>query len=212
MTPKSRIPVEYIHERIEYREEVVDGILQGNLYWKHYESGSNNWNSRCAGKKVGARDDKGYCVTNITYNNIVYQLKAHVITWIINHGSYPDSILDHKDRNKSNNLISNLRKADSYTNSINVSKKKNARSQYMCVTYIDDCPLRPWRCAIGKSDSTGKYKIVVRNCFEDELEAALFYNETVVQHHPKDYITFNDISNGYTNKEYPNKPRGWKPE
>ena len=67
--PNSRsIPVEYIKECFEYREEVVDGVLQGNVYWKYREDRAKEWNTKFVGKKAGNLDSYGYYNTSLRYN------------------------------------------------------------------------------------------------------------------------------------------------
>jgi hypothetical protein len=206
MTPNSRsIPVEYIHQCFEYREEVVNGVLQGNVYWKYRENVRKEWNTRFSGKKAGNIDFYGYCSTGIRYNNITCRIKLHVIVWILNHGCYPDNILDHIDNNRSNNIISNLRKANPHLNNLNVLPQPNKSSQYRGV-YFNKVVSR-WHTQYAlnrKRNHVGH--------FDDEIEAALAYNEAISKVFNKEYAYINDISMGYTNQEYPNMPRHWEPE
>jgi hypothetical protein len=206
MIPKSRsIPVEYIKECFEYREEYVNGVLQGNVYWKYREDKSVQWNGRFAGKKAGAIDSFGYCVTSVVYNSFRCHLKIHTIVWILNHGCYPDDMIDHKNNNRSNNLIVNIRPADAYLNILNTEPLPNRSSQYKGVYFRK--AERKWVTRYTLSAET--YYV---GGFIDELEAALAYNESITTVHNIEYAYFNDISNGYTNKEYPNMPRHYEPE
>lgn len=206
MTLKSRsIPVEFFDQTMEYREEEVDGVLQGNVYWKHREDAPDWWNRRFAGKKIGSKNNKGYYTTIISYNDLRCNMKVHTIVWILNKGCYPDNMLDHKDRNKSNNLIENLRLADAHLNNLNTPPHPNKSSQYKRVSFY-------------KAKSKWHVKYRLNNIdhhigyFVDELEAALAYNEAISKVFNTEYAYMNDISNGYTNKEYPNMPRHWVPE
>jgi len=206
MTFKSRsIPVEYIKECLEYREEVVDGVLQGNVYWKYRENRAPSWNNRFAGKKAGCKDHTGYYNVTILYNNLNCKIRLHTIIWILCNNQYPVDILDHKDRNKSNNIISNLRKANKYLNNINVPSHQNKSSQYKGVSFSQK--KGKWICQHSLN-----YKRIGLGSFNDEIEAAINYNKETAKVRPIEYCYLNDISNGYTNKEYPNMPRGWKPE
>lgn len=65
----------------------------------------------------------GYRVINIGGS----QRLAHRIIWLIVNGSLPTQI-DHIDRNRSNNAISNLRDVSAYTNQRNMSLSKNNTS------------------------------------------------------------------------------------
>ena len=206
MTPNSRsIPVEYIKQCFEYREEWVDGVLQGNIYWKYREDMSVQWNTRFSGKKAGTPDGKGYHHICVTYNGFRCLLKTHTVVWILNHNCYPNDMLDHKDNNRLNNLIKNLRLADAYLNNLNTPPLPNRPSQYKGVSLSKNTP--KWRVQYRLNKKTKHVGM-----FVDELKAALAYNEAISKVHNTEFAYMNDISNGYTNKEYPNKPRGWKPE
>jgi hypothetical protein len=198
------IPVEYIQQYFEYREEYVDGVLQGNVYWKHREDKSNQWNAKHAGKKVNKKGGK-YCKTSITYNKISFAISLHTIVWIINNNCHPKIMIDHKDRNAANNLISNLREADSYLNSLNKAPNNNRTSQYKGLSFKKSA--KKWEVQISFN-----YKDKYIGYFVDELEAALAYNEAILKVHDTEFAYMNDISNGYTNKAYPNMPRHWVPE
>jgi hypothetical protein len=190
---KKLIPVELLRENLEYREEIENGILKGNLYRKN-------------GKKAGWLDNRGYERLNFNYNNKKQYISNHVAIYCIIEGKYPDKCLDHKDGNKINNLISNLRNATEYQNRLNVGPFKNKSSQYKGVSYVKSTGL--WSVVTKNTLNKKKYSCK----FTDEIDAALAYNEAAKKIHDSEFIYLNDISNGYTNKEYPNKPRGWKPE
>ena len=206
MIPKSKsIPVEYIQQCFEYREEWVDGVLQGNVYWKYREDIPKHWNTRYAGKKSGSIDSYGYYRIIIKYNSITANILLHNVVWILNNGVYPSGIIDHIDRNKTNNLISNLREADAYLNNLNTPSIPNKSSQYKGVSWSKS--KSKWLVQYSLNN-----KVYFVNRFVNELEAALAYNEAISKIHNTEFAYMNDISMGYTNKEYPNKPRGWKPE
>lgn len=192
------IPIELLREKLEYREELEDGVLKGNLYWKK----SKQYN----GKKAGWLDNRGYLRTNVYYKNKKTYISNHIAIFCIVEGKYPDEYLDHIDGNKTNNLIKNLRNANAYQNMLNKPPAKNKLSQYKGVSY-DKSWGGKW---IVSSRLNGK--IVYSANFVDEIDAALAYNTAVKKYHDTEFAYMNDISNGYTNKEYPNKPRGWKPE
>lgn len=194
---KKLIPVELLREKLEYREEFENGVLKGNLYWT------------LTGKKAGWLDNRGYLRLNCSLNKKKQYINNHVAIYCIVEGKYPDVCLDHKDNNKTNNLISNLRNATLYQNMLNSPPAKGKSSQYKCVSYIKKTGL--W-CVSTKNTLTKKKYYAI---FADEIDAALAYNQAVLKIHDAEDAEFaymNDISNGYTNKEYPNKPRGWVPE
>lgn len=92
------------------------------------------------------------------------------------HKGYLPDIIDHKDRNQMNDKIENLREATYTQNSTNTSKRKNASSQYLGVSYIKNN--KKYRAAIRINKigfSLGYYKT--------EIEAAMAYNESAKVHH-----------------------------
>jgi hypothetical protein len=205
--PNSRsIPVEYIKECFEYREEVVDGVLQGNVYWKHRKDMVSTWVEKDSRKKAGTLSGPGYYDISITYNGKECKMRLHIIVWILNKGRYPhdNMVMDHIDRNKLNNTIENLREIYFYQNCLNRGPSDNKSSAYKGVSYNYRC--NSWVAAVAKGKETFTKHV------KDEIEAALLYNQEAVKLHGSEYVYLNDISNGYTNKEYPNMPRHWVPE
>jgi hypothetical protein len=88
------ITQELAHQLFEYRD--------GELYWKVKPS-----RGVFAGDKVGYISPTGYC-------RFMYKRKGYVvhrIIWLMNYGDMPNEI-DHKDTNKLNNNLENLRVAE----------------------------------------------------------------------------------------------------
>lgn len=77
-----------------------------------------------AGTKAGYLSHSGYVV--IAINNRDY--RAHRLVWFLEHGYFPDKsmVIDHIDRNPSNNRIENLRVIPQKLNAHNI---KNAKKQ-----------------------------------------------------------------------------------
>jgi hypothetical protein len=79
---------------------------------------AERWNGRYAGTEAGLTiNSHGYRLIKI-FNR---QYLAHRVAWAIYHGAWPQ-LVDHRDHNRSNNRIKNLR---------SVSKLVNQRNQKM---------------------------------------------------------------------------------
>jgi hypothetical protein len=66
-------------------------------------------------KKIGWLDSRGYLC--IRYNST--PIKVHRLAYALHHGEWPDNELDHINRNKLDNRISNLRLVNRYINNQN---------------------------------------------------------------------------------------------
>jgi hypothetical protein len=87
------ISKQYLHERFTY--------CDGELYWKTVFS-----NRLTVGQLAGDKDGRGY--RRVMLGKQHY--KMHRLIWIMFNGDIPDGLLvDHIDRNISNNKIENLR-------------------------------------------------------------------------------------------------------
>lgn len=60
--------------------------------------------------------------------------RAHPLAWFYVHGEWPSQELDHRDRNRANNAIDNLRKATHSQNGANMPMHRRNRSGFKGVT------------------------------------------------------------------------------
>lgn len=88
----------------------------GVFVWKKPRKGI------CVGAIAGSKNDKGYVVIRLD-GAIV---KAHRLAWAMHYGEIPKGHLDHVDRDRSNNRISNLRLATASQNRMNAPARKSA--------------------------------------------------------------------------------------
>jgi len=106
------ISKQYLHERFIYRD--------GELYWKTVFS-----NRLKVGQLAGDKDGRGY--RRVMLGKQHY--KMHRLIWIMFNGDIPNGLLvDHVDRNISNNKIENLRL---------LTKSMNARNRGAKGVYYD---------------------------------------------------------------------------
>ncbi|MDX3926753.1 MAG: HNH endonuclease [Shinella sp.] len=82
------------------------------------------WNKRLAGKLAGNYDRVGYLYIGIDGQKYA----GHRLAWLIIHGDIPDMDIDHKDGDRSNNRIRNLRLASDSQNQANMKLPCNNTS------------------------------------------------------------------------------------
>ena len=97
------------------------------------------------GKKCGYRNPKGYLLVSIDGSDFM----AHRVIWLIHYGEDPCLGIDHKDRDKSNNSIKNLRLATKKQNCRNTNAKgyNLTKGRYQARIMVD-----------GKMHNIGLYK------------------------------------------------------
>ena len=114
----------------------------------HYdpETGVFTWvKSR---KRTKAGDVAGYTCSGYTRIQVDYvTYRAHRLAYLYIHGHMPDVKIDHKDRDPSNNRISNLRPATNSQNSLNARVRSNNTSGYKGVHRHG--PTGKWLASIG---------------------------------------------------------------
>ena len=119
-----RPSAEYLAECFSYEPET------GILTWKerpdsHFSAPKfrKAFNTKSAGKEAGTLDRNGYLVLRLAGSTH----RVHRIIWALVYGQWP-TIIDHIDRDKLNNKISNLREVDARTNCRNKSVQKNNKT------------------------------------------------------------------------------------
>lgn len=129
-----RIPITaaYVRSRLDYDPET------GEFTWKAkaVQTGDDRaWNKKYAGRIAGARSSKrgtaGYktiCIDYVRYG-------AHRLAWLCVHGEWPECDVDHRDLNKGNNRIANLRPASKKQNRWNEGLRKNNSSGFKGVYF-----------------------------------------------------------------------------
>jgi hypothetical protein len=75
-----------------------------------------------AGNVAGCADTYGYIVIRI--DGCLY--KAHRLAWLYVHGRWPDGLIDHINRNPSDNRIENLREASQSENTHNANRQSKS--------------------------------------------------------------------------------------
>lgn len=62
-------------------------------------------------RPLGCKRPDGYWVVRISMYGLCRQVYTHNVIWWAYYGEWPTMMLDHKDRNKDNNSVHNLREA-----------------------------------------------------------------------------------------------------
>ena len=118
----------YINENFRYEPDT------GLIYYKKptYKTGSK----RKLDKPVGTYLSSGYLQIPISFNRRRFKIRSHRMAWYLYYGKVPVDLIDHIDRNKSNNKIDNLRESNNSKNvrhsSIQKAKEKK-RKEGCCI-------------------------------------------------------------------------------
>lgn len=141
-----------------------------------YKDGVLYWESPFSTKvKIG--DIAGSVSNNTNRHLITVKSKTYYRSRLIflMHHNYLPKIVDHKDRNRLNDKIENLREADYITNGMNRTANKNSSSKYKGV-YLSHG--KYWRATININ---GKNKYL--GIFKTEKLAAITYNDHAKVHY-----------------------------
>lgn len=92
------------------------------LIWRGHKNPKRPWPP--IGTVAGGDDGHGYRMCLL----LGHKFKVHQIVWLLEYGHLPLKGIDHKDRDRRNNLIENLRLASDLDNLQNISTSLNPNS------------------------------------------------------------------------------------
>lgn len=155
----------------------------------HYDEDTGIFTRLAAkrGVKVGAvtgtPNSGGYLEIRVNYK----KLKAHRLAWLYVYGEFPCSDLDHKDGNRTNNRIKNLRLCTECENRHNVGATKGNISGVKGVN---------WHKSRGKWQARAmvNYKPYYIGLFKTLEEASVAYQAFAKEHHGEFYRPPNILS------------------
>ena len=125
-------------------------------------------------RRVGTKDGKKGSVSGSVRKQDGYVMISldrhlclgHILAWFYVHGVWPEFEIDHKDRNRANNAISNLRPSNRSLNGFNQNLKKN-KSGFKGVTAVKGKFVAAIRV---------NYQKTVLGTFSDPIDAAKAYD------------------------------------
>lgn len=136
---------------------------------------------KSTGKIITSRTSNGYQIIGCLGGKVL----THHIVWLLHHDRLPPEV-DHKDRDRSNNRIENLRASTPNENRANQTKAKGKSSKYLGVSW---------------NKRNGKWVAEMRKLgggrlwlgfFQEEKDAARAYNVAAGVHHG-DFASLNVI-------------------
>lgn len=122
----------------------------------------------------------------IRIDNVGYP--AQDIAWLLYYGEWPENTVDHRDLDKTNNRINNLREATNSQNNYNRPKQTNNTSGYKGVYWNKSC--NRWQAYVQAEG-----KRIHLGVFVDPVEAALAYNSAALKLHGE-FARLNRIRRG----------------
>ena len=131
------------------RELLIYNPCTGELRWKrrpHRDWRDLRHNRHKAGRVAGTTQPGGYVFIGIDHAK-QYRFLAHRIAWILWYGEDPTLEIDHINRIKNDNRITNLRTVDRSAQARNKGMYSNNTSGYAGVSLHK--PSNKWRAAIG---------------------------------------------------------------
>ncbi|MBL5841150.1 HNH endonuclease [Enterobacter asburiae] len=88
------------------------------------------------GKVAGTKRKDGYVRLGVKIEGKGFYFLAHRVAWAFYYGVWPTYFIDHKDRQKDNNRITNLRDVQKFVNVYNYSRGKKNQTGFRGV-FVD---------------------------------------------------------------------------
>lgn len=145
----SLVPVAWLRKRFKYDGRT--GIIT-------YRIG----NAKTLGQPAGTINSDGYVIIRVPFEGKRIEFKAHRLAWALYHGEHPLLDVDHRDLNRANNRIRNLRHA---SRSFNLANRAQMGDLPKGVTKCKRAKARPFQAQITVD---GQYRYLGRFACPDE--------------------------------------------
>ncbi len=131
IVPRPELTAEYLRSILHYDQET--GIFTRKVRTAHRVK---------AGDVAGCPDGRGYLQIRVCSR----KYRAHRLAWLHVYGEWPEDQLDHINRDRADNRISNLREVTNKQNGQNASKRSDNKSGHPGVYW--DKQKSKWRALI----------------------------------------------------------------
>lgn len=143
MSNERLIPVAWLRERYAY--DPATGAIT-------FRTG----HSKMIGLRAGTLNGDGYRIIRIPFKGKRVQVMAHRLAWALHHGEHPLLDVDHRDLDRDNNRIENLRHA---SRSMNLANRAVLGDLPKGVTRVKKAKARPYQAQITVE---GQYRYLGR--------------------------------------------------
>ena len=141
------------------------------------ETGTFTWKETRRGLRIG---DVAGCLAKHGYIFIRVDKNlytAHRLAWLYVYGEWPNGNIDHINRNRSDNRISNLRSASQAENCQNKHLRSDNKSGYAGVYWCKNA--QKWRAYIGADG-----KRISLGYFHEKGDAVVAQSDAKARYHP----------------------------
>jgi HNH endonuclease/AP2 domain len=156
----------------QLREELYFDEEEGCFYWKHARGGPERIDADGVTNRAGTIRKDGY----VGISALGFKYLVHRLAWFYVKGVWPEHWLDHKNGDRTDNRIENLREASALQNSRNTPLRSDNRSGYKGVSY--DKVRKKWVSRIVVN-----YRQNVLGYFDNMEDAIAAYGRASVEHH-----------------------------
>lgn len=110
--------------RMRENEKLLSQAELKRLLWYQPETGLFLWLKNKNAGRIAGGISHGYVVVGLAISGKHRYYRAHRLAFLWMNGSFPDSVVDHSDRNRSNNAWNNIFESSHIGNSRNRSQQK----------------------------------------------------------------------------------------